>query len=31
MVFLLSSGGKKWSLHYHYTGNGGKKWGRVLS
>jgi len=27
MVFLISSEGKKWSLHYHYTGNGGKKWG----
>ena len=31
MVFLIVSGGKKWSLHYHHTDNRGKKWGNVYS
>ena len=25
-----SSARKKWGFHYHYTGNGGKMWGKVL-
>jgi hypothetical protein len=31
MVLTVSSGGKKWSLHYHCTGIGGKKWGIVYT
>jgi hypothetical protein len=31
VVFLIASGGKKWSLHYNHTGNGGKKWGPYYS
>ena len=26
MVLLISTEGKKWSLHYHHTQIGGKKW-----
>ena len=29
MVFLLSTEGKKWSLHYQYTQIRGKMWGKV--
>jgi hypothetical protein len=29
MVLRIASGGKKRSLHYNYTGNGGGKWGRM--
>jgi hypothetical protein len=28
VVFLIASGGKKWSLRYNHTGNGGKMWGQ---
>jgi len=31
MVLLIASEGKKWGLHYHHTGNGGKKWEKMFS
>jgi hypothetical protein len=30
MVLLIASEGKKWGLHYHHTGNGGKKWEKMF-
>ena len=31
MVLLIASEGKKWGLHYHHTGYGGKKWEKMFS
>jgi len=30
MVFLISSGGIKWSSLYRSEGNGGRKWGELV-
>jgi len=30
VVTILSTGGKKWSLHYNQQQIGGKKWGTVV-
>jgi hypothetical protein len=30
VVFLISTEGKKWSLHYGEDNNGGKKWEEMV-